>query len=261
MRLSSIFTRHSWYSDRADAYADGELTSSDRTRFESHLIACEECQSNIATAHALRSALERVPEAPIPRSFRVTPQMVAETPKPTLKAPAPLYLGLARAGAALSVAAFAVVLVVGMIGSDSSANHSAQDTAGASAPFNTAPESAPLEKSAESVPTPQLAPATASGGVSGSALIPPSPAATPPDLSANGAATPALQDSDPVRATDTGPSADGSALTSIGPETVPNSDSQASDRTSSAMLITGIAAAIFVVALVSLETARRLRRA
>ncbi|MGE0601363.1 MAG: zf-HC2 domain-containing protein [Dehalococcoidia bacterium] len=264
MRIFPFLNRHSWYSGRADAYADGELLAAERTRFEAHLTDCDECQAIVTAASQLRTAIERLPEVEVPRSFRITPQMLAETPKAARAPATPLYLGLARAGAALSVAAFAVVFVVGALGSDSSsdqtASREAASTAG-DADMSSAPESAYSDKAAEAEPTPQLAPATAGGGVSGSALIPAPPdAATPGSQSVNSAATPpAANDTGPVRAADTGTPAGDEALTSIGYAAAPN---HASDEgPSKALLITGILAGIFVAALAALEVTRRARGA
>ncbi|MGE3077212.1 MAG: anti-sigma factor [Dehalococcoidia bacterium] len=262
MRIIPFLNRHSWYSGRADAYADGELSPAERARFEAHLIECATCQSSVAAASELRNLVEGLPEVEPPRSFFITPQMLTEAPAQVRSMSTPVYLGLARAGAALSVAAFAVVFVLGTVNSNSSSDHTASRES--AAPLSSdalagTPEPAFSDKSAEDEPTPQLAPATAGGGVAGSALIPAPPEATAPDESVNGAAAPAANDAGPVRAADAATPGDDSALTSIGYEAVPGSDSD--DGSSKALVATGAIAAVFLVALAALEVTRRARHA
>jgi hypothetical protein len=59
------------------AYADGEVLSDDeRARIEGHLRTCEECQSELDSIQTVSSLLADLPEPPLPRSFRLTPDDV-----------------------------------------------------------------------------------------------------------------------------------------------------------------------------------------
>lgn len=202
-----LLSGHRRHARLADAFVDGELGGGDLSRFETHLAECPKCQAAVSEARVLKATVAALPEFAAPRTFQLTPAMVAAPgamkPRPS---GTPLYLGFARAGAALAVGAFATVIAVGAFDSDGQQSADfdaggqreimmsgapAQDTAGTddasgNAGANTAPEAAPT-----ATPEPQL-PQSTSGGVSGAgAETPMVPSPQPPMTGADTGATPA----------------------------------------------------------------------
>ncbi len=101
--------KHNTYREMADAYLDGELRPGDLAKFEAHSATCEECGAMVAAGRVLKQAVTAIPEVAAPRSFRITPAMLAErTPAPKPMKASPVLM-VARFGAAASVAAFGVV--------------------------------------------------------------------------------------------------------------------------------------------------------
>ncbi len=196
MRLpNTLFARHRNFAECADAYADGELRGAKLRRFEQHLGGCEACQAAVAGARTLKTAVGALPEVAAPRSFQLTPRMVEKPAAAKQKAGTPLYLGLARAGAAMSVAVFAVVLVGSALDSGGSSGDTASfgdddgrqlELSGAPAQdtFNTDDLSS-TQAEAAGTPTAQLAPSTA-GGVSGASLETPTQAVPQPPATGPG---------------------------------------------------------------------------
>lgn len=179
MALTSFFRRHARYRDLVDAYADAELSPADAARMDTHLATCADCRAVVDSARVMKASVAALPEVAAPRSFRLTPAMVApQRPVPT-KAATPGFLILARVGAAASVAAFAIVATLNF----SSSGDTDDQTIAASAPV---PESAEL-KSAGNEPNrsssaddgaaaqdtqgqPGVASPPAGGGVSGAGV-------------------------------------------------------------------------------------------
>ena len=204
MRFLDIFLpRHRRFAELASAYTDGELRGGELRRFEAHLAACARCKDAVDAGRALKLHVSQMPEVPAPRSFRLTPQMVAAAGKPkwAVGTGTPLYLNLARAGAALSVGAFATVLSVGAFDSDGQADMaasgntreiqlSAEDTSAGSDALAT-PEQQPNAPEARATPTPGPAIAPASGGgASGAGLESPTVRVESPQPPRTGADTP-----------------------------------------------------------------------
>jgi hypothetical protein len=119
MRIFSFFNRHGRLAALVDAYVDGELRGAELAAFEAHHPACASCSRVIGEARTLKASLSALPSVEVPRSFRLTPAMVGQSRPVPVNARAPLYLGLARAGAALSVVAFASVVAFSTFGSSS----------------------------------------------------------------------------------------------------------------------------------------------
>lgn len=120
MALTSFFHRHARYRELVDACADAELAPVDAARMDAHLAGCAECRAAVDSARVTKAAVAALPELAVPRSFHLTPAMVAtQRPVPT-KAAAPVFLVVARVGAAASVAAFAIVATLNFSGSDGS---------------------------------------------------------------------------------------------------------------------------------------------
>ncbi len=198
MQLIPFLKRHARYADCVDAFVDGELRGADLAQFQRHLDACGTCPASVAAARALKAALKSLPEHPAPRSFALTPAMLSDGRRE--RAPAaigtPLYLGLARVAAAVSVVAFVAVFTVSLMGGDS--RSSDQQLTSAAAERNGAPQAAdnaaggaPSTESSSNyavgTPTVLLAPAT-SGAVSGAGA----PSATPAPPSTGAQPTPAV---------------------------------------------------------------------
>ena len=259
MRILNILQRHSRFGENVDAFVDGELAPADARRFEAHLLGCEECSAAVAAAQDLKTMVAALPESPAPRSFRLTPEMVAAAPPAVVQRRAPAYVGLVRAGAALSVAAFATVLAAGLVrsGGDSdsaafrelSTNTELQDTA-----FGTAPEE-PSDKAAE--PTPQLAPAS-NGGVSVSGMATATAASSQPLAPSAIAATPATGGDSASRAAEDSGDDDG-AESAIGYSAEDATTEGEGPGTATVAL--GLFAAAMLLLLGAVEVTRRTRRA
>lgn len=260
MRILNILQRHSRFGENVDAFVDGELAPADARRFEAHLLGCEECSAAVAAAQDLKTMVAALPESPAPRSFRLTPEMVAAAPPaPVVQRRTPAYVGLVRAGAALSVAAFATVLAAGLVrsGGDSdsaafrelSTNTALQDTASGAAP------EAPSDKAAE--PTPQLAPAS-NGGVSVSGMATATAASSQPLAPSAIAATPAAGGDTASRAAEDGVDDDG-AESAIG-YSVEDATTEG-EGPGTATVALGLFAAAMLLLLGAVEVTRRTRRA
>ena len=117
MRLP-LFRPHSRYLEMADAFADGELSDRERSRFESHLATCDACAAAVEAARETKRLLRALPEHSAPRSFRLTPAMARQTrPAPAEARPswAPaLVLRASQATAGLAAAVLAVVLIANL---------------------------------------------------------------------------------------------------------------------------------------------------
>jgi len=172
MRIVDVLQRHSWYGRNASAFVDGELLPPEVRRFEAHLAGCGACASAVAHAREWKALADSLPEAALPRSFMLTAAMAAAAkPLPKAGRAAVPYLGLVRAGAGLSVAAFAAVVAFAAFdpggpngGRDgaTAASIEIQDAAGGAATDSTSNKYAVPESTA-----PQLGPASG-GGVSSS---------------------------------------------------------------------------------------------
>ncbi len=183
MALTSFFRRHERYRALVDACADAELAPADAARMDAHLAACAECRAAVAAARVMKASVAALPEVAVPRSFRLTPAMVAtEAPMPA-KAATPGLLMLARVAAAASVAAFAVVATLNF----SSTGGTGDQTIAADA---SAPEGAELKSAGteaigddgsatqDTQSQPGAASPPASGGVSGAGVESPVAPAT-----------------------------------------------------------------------------------
>jgi hypothetical protein len=107
-----LFDRHGRYRRRLSPYLDGGLASREGEALEAHLAACQSCGRELEELRAVRAALRSLPEAPAPRSFRLTPAGVAvPASRPAPRPLSPANRGLRLAGAALATA-FIVVLFV-----------------------------------------------------------------------------------------------------------------------------------------------------
>ena len=214
MPLASLFRRHARIRELLDAFVDGELRPSDAARVEAHLPSCAACREAIAATRALKASLAALPEAPAPRTFRLTPAMAAR-PSPKHSSPAfPGFIVAARIAAAASVAAFAVVGTLSLTSDRGTGDQTLSAGGVAESVDLKATDSAPTAGGADdggaASATQDTPPAIASppggGGVSGAGVPSPEPAA--------GAATPSAD-------RNASPGGDGAALTPASDEQPP----------------------------------------
>src|SRR5487761_2616491 len=66
--------------DEGAAHVDAIGAAAGRARFEAHMAGCERCSRRVEELTLVRSLLAALPPAPVPRSFRVTPEMLADSP-------------------------------------------------------------------------------------------------------------------------------------------------------------------------------------
>jgi hypothetical protein len=63
---------HWWLRRHLSAYADGALGPSQQRRLAGHLARCPACQQELTELQATARALARLPQAPLPRPFRLS---------------------------------------------------------------------------------------------------------------------------------------------------------------------------------------------
>jgi Putative zinc-finger len=168
-------SKHARLRDKLSPYLDGRLTSAEIKSLEGHLVSCEECRRALDELRATVSAVRELPEVEAPKSFALTPAMLARK-TPTLPSrPVPSFgVGMRLAGAAVAVAL--TVVVVGDLtfaGSDGGVG----DEAG-SQPASDSRTAAELdsgfnaEKSADDGAAQGYAAPTSAAGAAGSASCP-----------------------------------------------------------------------------------------
>lgn len=158
MSLFGLFRPHRRWRALAEAYADGELPRADTQRVEAHLSGCDACRAQVESARAVRRLLAAAPLEPAPRSFRLTPAMVApeaQAPRRTSGARAVTLMRASQALAGVAVLAFAFFVVVDLSGST---GDTSDDDAFIGAAADTAERMAAPEDGAEETP------AAANGG-------------------------------------------------------------------------------------------------
>ena len=113
----NLFDRHRRFRSKLSAYIDGELSSDEVRSLDTHLKSCDSCRLDLDEMRAAVDALKGIPEVDAPRSFRLTPEMVAERRPAASWSPSPgLMNGMRMATAGLTVA-LALVFVVDLGGS------------------------------------------------------------------------------------------------------------------------------------------------
>jgi anti-sigma factor RsiW len=107
-----FFRGHSRWEAMVDASVDGALSPREAARLEAHRSACAACSRALEATLALKAALATLPEVEAPRSFRLTPAMVAA--KPAVRRPGPplAVYRFAQAAGGVALAAFVAVVVI-----------------------------------------------------------------------------------------------------------------------------------------------------
>lgn len=187
MRAPRFLRLHSRWREQVDAYVDGELVIGEARNLERHLAGCQQCSVRVGQARAMKALLSEIPQAPAPRSFRLTPEMVSEPlrPRSAPAKPATTAFRVAQFATGFAVVALVAVAVVDV---GRSSNGSGSNSAASSARESAADQSAPLGDAAGAISA-----ATAPGQPA--ATPSPSPAFVPPNTGgvvASGFATPTL---------------------------------------------------------------------
>ena len=176
--LSQLFAAirpHSRMRAQSSAYADGELAQKPRERFEMHLKRCAECARAVDAARKLKTLLTALPMEDAPRTFRLTPQMVAVPGRPAQRPRNLAPLRFAQATAALAAFALLAVVTVGAL--DGGPSGSAVTTAADSAlSANQSKAAAPRAAGATAAAGTQPQAAAASGSAAGGAQVADAPA-------------------------------------------------------------------------------------
>src|SRR5207249_371654 len=102
MRAPRFLRAHARWREQLDGYADDELEASDSAALERHLESCSACRLRLEQTRSLKVALAALPQVATPRSFRLTPGMVA----------VPVHLATRPAQGAFRVAQFATGLAL-----------------------------------------------------------------------------------------------------------------------------------------------------
>lgn len=100
---------HRRYQDLLSEYVDNRLDADAQARFEEHLAACAECSQELESLRATVGLLQSVPQVEVPRSFRLTTDMV----QPERPAPRPILMRSLQLSTAI-----AVMLVVSLVATD-----------------------------------------------------------------------------------------------------------------------------------------------
>lgn len=146
--LDRLRRRHRPDAAQLSAYIDGRLEPAQRVALEAHLGTCDGCRDRLDGLRAVSTTLRTMPQASVPRSFRLRPPDVELARAPERPVPAAPWLRAMPALSAVALVAFAVLVTADLRSSATSApGRSSPTGAAARVPANGAAAPAP-EKSA-----------------------------------------------------------------------------------------------------------------
>ncbi|MEX0683736.1 MAG: zf-HC2 domain-containing protein [Dehalococcoidia bacterium] len=109
MNPFAIFNRHP--ASELSAYIDGQVKSERRATIERHVDGCASCRSDVAELRVVMTTMGDLPLAAAPRSFALTPNMVARPVAASEPRSMPGYVGMRIAGAGVAAVLAVVVLL------------------------------------------------------------------------------------------------------------------------------------------------------
>ncbi|MBA4181551.1 MAG: hypothetical protein C0506_13255 [Anaerolinea sp.] len=119
----AFLRRHSKFQDQVDAYLDGELSTAENNQFEIHIARCDSCAAAVRDGRELKAMFSSLAPVESPRSFGLTPAMVAGIPVRPQPARQPaLALRFAQITAGVAIMALAAVAVADFTGGNSGSN-------------------------------------------------------------------------------------------------------------------------------------------
>ena len=109
MRLWFVRDVHSAVREEFSEYLDGRLSPQRRGHLETHLARCQACREYLEAVRATVEIVRSLPQAPVPRSFRISAAQVAQPAQESYWYG--LLPGLRLASAAVGVLLLAVVAI------------------------------------------------------------------------------------------------------------------------------------------------------
>lgn len=191
---------HRRWLDEAAAYVDATGVAAERARFEAHMASCKRCSRRVEELTLVRSLLASLPPAPVPRSLRLTPEMLADSPARSARIdrppPSRTPLRLAQFATVAALVAFGTVFALDRLSGGSSPQQASvagpHPLAAAEASGEARSKSVPASPRAfaplATTPTPAAVAPPAFDGVSGQSVA--SPAVPTPAPSAPARSTP-----------------------------------------------------------------------
>ena len=104
-------SRHGRWQERLSAYLDAQLEQSEQRKLERHLASCTSCREELESLRATVALLQRVPQVPAPRSFRLTEEPVPFSAPWTVRYMVPLRYAAATAGLLFLVVAVGDLMI------------------------------------------------------------------------------------------------------------------------------------------------------
>ena len=113
----NLFDKHRKFRNKLSAYIDGELSGDAVRSLDVHLESCDSCRLELDEMRATVDALKSIPQVEAPRSFRLTPAMVAERRPAASWSPSPSLMNGMRTATAGLTMALVIVFVADLGGS------------------------------------------------------------------------------------------------------------------------------------------------
>ena len=115
---------HERWRPRLQEYIANELDERSHRNADAHLESCAECRAEVEELRAVRTMLRSMPDVEVPRSFRLTPEMVAKREAPVpIRPRQPAWIPrVAQVAAGVAVFGFMSVLAIDVLGGGSSSS-------------------------------------------------------------------------------------------------------------------------------------------